>query len=65
MFPTSIKVMYQSPKLKNAGQYRGGNPNGQVGEWLKPIDCKSIASGYDGSNPSLSTSLQRGEVETR
>ncbi len=26
MLPTSIKVMYQSPKLKNAGRYRGGKP---------------------------------------
>ncbi len=29
----------------------------QVGEWLKPADCKSAAPrGYEGSNPSLCTS---------
>ena len=32
-----------------------GKYNGQVGEWLKPGDCKSPASGYVGSNPTLST----------
>lgn len=30
----SIKVMYQSPKLKNAGQYRRGTPN-TAGKTLK------------------------------
>jgi hypothetical protein len=28
---------------------------GQMGEWLKPGDCKSPSSGYVGSNPTLST----------
>ena len=35
------------------------NVHGQVGEWLIPADCKSAASGYDGSNPSLSTNLRK------
>ena len=26
-----------------------------MGEWLKPTDCKSVAYGYVGSNPALST----------
>ena len=34
-----------------------GKYNGQVGEWLKPGDCKSPASGYVGSNPTLSTKI--------
>ena len=34
---------------------------GQVGERLKPPDCKSDAPrGYEGSNPSLSTKYSRG-----
>lgn len=30
--------------------YRGGMP-----EWLKGADCKSVANGYVGSNPTLPT----------
>ncbi len=29
--------------------------NGEVPEWLKGADCKSAASGFEGSNPSLTT----------
>ncbi len=33
---------------------------GQVGEWLKPTDCKSVPPWrYEGSNPSLSTMQRR------
>ena len=39
--------------------------NGQVGEWLIPADCKSAASGYDGSNPSLSTNHLGSRVVSR
>ena len=28
---------------------------GEIPEWLKGADCKSAASGFEGSNPSLST----------
>jgi hypothetical protein len=28
-----------------------------MGEWLKPADCKSALSEYEGSNPSPSTKL--------
>ena len=29
--------------------------NGEVGEWSNPADCKSAAYGFEGSNPSLTT----------
>jgi hypothetical protein len=29
---------------------------GEVAEWLKATDCKSVLSEYAGSNPALSTS---------
>jgi hypothetical protein len=28
---------------------------GEIYEWLKYADCKSVAPGFEGSNPSLST----------
>jgi|SRR3954470_15217645 hypothetical protein len=35
--------------------------NAQVGEWLKPADCKSAPPRrYEGSNPSLCTRFSRG-----
>ena len=35
--------------------------NAQVGEWLKPADCKSAPPRrYEGSNPSLCTRFLRG-----
>ena len=40
-----------------------GKYNGQVGEWLKPGDCKSPASGYVGSNPTLSTNFRSVRIE--
>ena len=48
----------------NGSVFLYGKFNGQVGEWLIPADCKSAASGYDGSNPSLSTKelWKRGRV---
>ena len=30
---------------------------GWVGEWLKPADCKSVASGYASSNLAPTTKL--------
>jgi hypothetical protein len=42
---------------KTSGVFLYGKYNGQVGEWLKPGDCKSPASGYVGSNPTLSTKI--------
>ena len=30
-------------------------PYGEVAEWLKATDCKSVLSEYAGSNPALST----------
>src|SRR5439155_12631277 len=36
--------------------------NAQVGEWLKPADCKSAPPRrYEGSNPSLCTRFLRGD----
>ena len=32
-----------------------GKGCGQVSEWLKETDCKSVSIAYDGSNPSLPT----------
>jgi hypothetical protein len=29
--------------------------NGGIGEWSNPADCKSAASGFEGSNPSPTT----------
>ncbi len=38
------------------GEASPGRAQGQVGEWLIPTDCKSVAPwGYGGSNPPLST----------
>ena len=31
--------------------------NGEVGEWSNPADCKSAAYGFEGSNPSLTTTF--------
>ena len=31
--------------------------NGEMGEWLKPADCKSALFEYKGSNPFLSTNF--------
>ena len=32
---------------------------GEIYEWLKYADCKSVAPGFEGSNPSLSTRLSK------
>ena len=32
--------------------------NGEVGEWSNPADCKSAAYGFEGSNPSLTTTFK-------
>ncbi len=31
---------------------------GEVGEWSNPADCKSAAYGFEGSNPSLTTTFK-------
>ena len=44
-------------------QVAGSSPitssNGQVPEWPKGADCKSVACSFDGSNPSLPTKKKR------
>ena len=32
---------------------------GEVGEWSNPADCKSAAYGFEGSNPSLTTTFSK------
>ncbi len=34
-----------------------GDASGRVAEWLNAADCKSVPSGYGGSNPSPPTIL--------
>jgi hypothetical protein len=36
---------------------RHGGLDGEVPEWLKGTDCKSVGFAYAGSNPALSTKL--------
>ena len=35
---------------------------GEVGEWSNPADCKSAAYGFEGSNPSLTTTFLKVKV---
>ena len=53
----AIAILAQSVEqgISNA-QVVGSNPIdgiGQVSEWLKETDCKSVGSAYVGSNPTL------------
>ena len=43
---------------------RHENDEGQVPERLKGADCKSVAVGYEGSNPSLPTNVDDGHQRT-
>ena len=45
---------------KKLSQINRKTRHGEVPEWLKGADCKSAASGFEGSNPSLTTILSRG-----
>jgi hypothetical protein len=36
--------------------------NGEVGEWSNPADCKSAAYGFEGSNPSLTTTFFKSNI---
>jgi hypothetical protein len=38
-------------------------PAGEVPEWLKGTDCKSVGFAYAGSNPALSTSAPSASVD--
>ena len=39
-------------------QVRSPAPNGEVPEWPKGADCKSVVSDFGGSNPPLSTKIK-------
>lgn len=55
-------VMTEPCRLSSAGRFRYDLPGvglrtwtGEVPEWLKGTDCKSVGSAYVGSKPTLST----------
>jgi len=51
-----LALRYRVEKVFFGVQAEAGN-EGEVPEWTKGTDCKSVASGFGGSNPPLPTIL--------
>ncbi len=51
------KRISESPKNREAVYPQATTEYGRVPEWPKGADCKSVASRFDGSNPSPPTKV--------
>lgn len=53
-----VRIRLSAPYRKCLAISAGCFRYGEIGKWLNPADCKSVASGIVGSNPTFSTNHQ-------